>query len=244
MKGLLTVLFGMIFSLITNAQAKKQDTLAILLIDRMTDVIGDMESCSFKLQIGRDTTTAEWGTWKRFTDCEVYMSGPDKLLVKYFNDRGHKQIMYNGEQVAYYFREEHNYGVIPAPATTIQMIDSVNKAYHIDFPAADFFYPTFTDDLLANSETLRYLGRSTLNGQECFHILATSKDITLQIWIASDAYNLPVRFAITYKNRPGNPQYEASFSDWQINPRLPDAMFDFEPPPGSTKVRIMSSTDK
>lgn len=243
MKSLFIGVFMSTFACNIAAQ-KQHDSLAILLIDRMTDVIGDLESCAFNLQVAKDSTFPDLGMVKRFIDFEVFMSGPDKMMINYQNDRGHRQIWYNGAQLAYYFKDEHNYGIIPAPLTTIEMIDSVHKAYHIEFPAADFFYPGFTDDLLANFDQLRYLGRSQLNGQEYFHIMAENKEQNMQIWISTDSYNLPGRFAITYLNRPGNPQYQASFSNWRINPNLPAAMFNFEPPPGSAKVRIMSATDR
>jgi hypothetical protein len=68
--------------------------------------------------------------------------------------------------------------------------------------------------------------------------------VNYQFWINNDAYNLPAVFSITYKNQQGTPQYLATFSDWQINPTLPDAMFDFQPPPNASKVRIMSKSDE
>ena len=152
--------------------------------------------------------------------------------------------MYNGEQLAYYSFDENNYGILPAPNSIIKMIDSLNNHYDIEFPAADFFYPAFTDDLLQNSDSLRFLGMEKIGSKEYFHIISFSKAMDIQFWINNDAYNLPARFSIVYKNKEGNPQYLAMFSEWQINPNLPAAMFDFLPPPGATQVRMMSKSDK
>jgi hypothetical protein len=244
MKKKIIGLLFLAFPLLVCSQQKQHDSLAILLIDRMTDVIGDLESCSFALQSSNDVIDSGNLFMKQFTDFHVYMSGPDKMLVNVSGDKGRRQIWYNGEQLAYYFREEHNYGILQVPGTIMEMIDSVNRKYGIQFPAADFFYPSFTDDLLRDADELKYLGRSQVNGKECFHILAATKEMVAQFWISSDAYNLPARFVITYKNKPGNPQYQASFSDWQLNPNLPVAMFDFQAPPGSAKLRILSKDDR
>jgi len=244
MKRIITGLSALLICLGMTAQTKTIDSLAVIIVDRMTDIIGDLESCSFTLQTAKDITSTESGLVKQFADFNVFMSGPDKLMINGVGDKGHRQMWYNGEQLAYYFREEHNYGIIPAPATTIRMIDSINQAYRIEFPAADFFYPAFTDDLLEHSDVLKFLGRSIINGQECFHILSSNNEMTIQIWISSDAYNLPLKYAIRYKTKEGNPQLEATFSDWKVNPNLPSAMFDFEPPPGSVQVRIMSASQK
>lgn len=244
MKKKIIPLLCLAFPLLVCSQQKRQDSLAILLIDRMTDVIGDLESCSFALQTANDVVDSGDLLIKQFTDFNVYMSGPDKMLINFNGDKGHRQIWYNGQELAYYFREEHNYGILQVPGTTMEMIDTVNRKYGIQFPAADFFYPSFTDDLLKDADELKFIGRSRVNGQDCFHVVATNKEMVVQIWISSDAYNLPARFVITYKNKPGSPQYQANFSDWQLNPNLPVAMFDFQAPPGSARLRILSKEDR
>lgn len=244
MKKLLIILPIALISMAATAQTKKFDTLAVLIIDRMTDVIGDLESCSFKLNAATDVVDPSKSLIKYFSDYEVFMSGPDKMLVNAHGHKGHRQFMYNGAQLAYYSFDENNYGVIPAPDNIIDMIDSLNDQYDIDFPAADFFYPAFTDDLLLHSDSLRFLGMEKIGSKEYFHIAAYTREMDIQFWISNDAYNLPARFAITYKAKQGNPQYVGFFSEWQINPQLPSAMFDFLPPPNASLVRIMSKTDK
>jgi hypothetical protein len=172
------------------------------------------------------------------------MSESDKMLINVRGHRGHRQLMYNGEQLAYFSFDENNYGVVPAPNSTIKMFDSINSHYDIEFPAADFFYPAFTDDLLQSSDSLDFVGMERMGSKEYFHIISYGKAMDIQFWVNNDAYNLPARFSITYKNKPGTPQYLVMFSDWQLNPTLPAAMFDFLPPPGATQVRMMSKSDK
>lgn len=239
MKKALFFLSSLILTHLAISQTKNYDSLAILIVDRMSDVIGDLESCSYKLEIARDVDDAHAGLVKHFTDYRVYMSGPDKLLIHFSTEKGQRQLWYNGSQLAYYFKEEHNFGIIPAPATTMEMIDTISRAYDFDFPAADFFYPTFTDDLLLHSDELKLAGRVQVNGKECFHIVSSSKDLNIQLWITADEFNLPLRFVIINKTKTGSPQYQGNFSEWVVNPNLPSAMFDFEPPPGSSQLKIM-----
>ncbi|HEX5150481.1 MAG TPA: DUF2092 domain-containing protein [Parafilimonas sp.] len=243
MKNIVTCAIWFLFTIGAIAQTKKQDSAAILIIDRMTDVIGDLQSCSFHLSTSNDVADTV-GLVKKFASYEVYMEGPDKMLVNAHGWKGHRQFMYNGNQLAYYSFDENNYGMIPAPDNIISMIDSIHHMYDIEFPAADFFYPAFTDDLLENTDTVLYLGMIKIEDKEYLHILASNKTTSFQFWINNDAYDLPAKFVITDKTKPGNPQYEASFSNWLINPDLPDAMFDFEPPPGAARLRIASKTDR
>lgn len=245
MKKLVVVLFLSLLTICVFGQGKKQhDSIAIVIMDRMSDVIGDMASCSFKLHVINDIADPSVGLIKQFNDYEVYMTGPDKMLVEAQGYKGHRQLMYNGKQLAYYSFDEKNYGILPAPETIIKTIDKINDQYGIEFPAADFFYPAFTDDLLESADSILFLGTTLIQDKEYFHILAKGKNINFQFWVNNDPYNLPARFAITYKNQPGNPQYVASFSDWQINPTLPVAMFDFQPPPGARPVRILAKDER
>jgi len=244
MKKHVVLLLLVLLNLCLKAQIAKHDTLAILIMDHMSDVIGDLESCSFKLNAANDIADPSKGLVKYFSDYEVFMSGPDKMLVNAHGHMGHRQFMYNGDQMAYYSFDENNYGIVKSPNNVIKMIDSLNDRYDIEFPAADFFYPAFTDDVLQNSDSLRFLGMERSGSKEYFHIISFSKSMDIQFWINNDAYNLPARFSIVYKNKAGNPQYLAMFSDWQLNPKLPEAMFNFVPPPNAAMVRMMSKSDK
>ena len=35
--------------------------------------------------------------------------------------------------------------------------------------------------------------------------------------------------------------YEAEYSNWRVNPKLPDIMFEFQPPAGSKQVKFQSN---
>jgi hypothetical protein len=224
------------------SQPAKCDSVALILMDRMSDFIGELQSCSFKLNVAEDFIKDDSYLVKNFSEDEVYMVGPDKMLVSKNGSKGHQSYLYNGTNLAYYSHDENNYGIIETPDNIMETIDKVNADYNLEFPAADFFYPAFTDDLIANSKEIKYLGKSVINGKECFQILSIGNDFDFQFWISNDAFNLPMKFVFTYKNKKGAPQYEGTFSDWKINPVLPDAMFNFMPPPEANQIRIVSKS--
>jgi hypothetical protein len=235
----LIVLFFLInFQIV--AQESDYDSTAILLLDRMGEVIGDLQSCSFAVNTSIDQADEEIGLIKYSIVHQVYMSGPDKMLINSRGDKGHSGFWYNGKQLAYYSYSENNYAIIDAPSNTIATIDTVNKTYGIEFPAADFFYPSFTDDLLGHNDQIKFIGKSKIEDTDCFHIIARNKDIITQIWISDDAFFLPVKLVISYNNTIPNTQYEATYSDWILNPDLPNAIFEFTPPPGANKIRLIA----
>jgi hypothetical protein len=228
----------LIVSLFGSAQTPSVDTVAVMILNRMSNVIGELYSCSYKLSTSVDVKDFRYGTVKQSATDEVYLVGPDKMLVHSYGEKGHRGFWYNGEKLVYYSFDENNYATIAAPPTIIETIDTVNKDYGIEFPAADFFYPTFTDDILAQYDNVVYLGKKQIDSQECFHIMASNKETSIQFWIANDAFNLPKKFIITYKNKE-NMEYEATFSDFVLNHEIPYSVFEFQPPPMAVSVDIL-----
>jgi hypothetical protein len=243
MKKYVLIFAGLLVSVLAGAQKPQVDTVAVMILNRMADVIGDLNSCSFNLSTSVDVADFEKGTIKQSGTNEVFMVGPDKMLVHSYGDKGHRGYWYNGEKFTYYSFDENNYATLEAPSDIISTITGLNLEYGLEFPAADFFYPTLTDDILDQFNNIVYLGNTVIDKQECFHIMASNKDQSIQFWIANDAYNLPKKFVLTYKNLE-NRQYEATFSNWVLNPEIPYAIFEFSPPPKAAKIDMLPRTVK
>ena len=218
------------------------DTIAVSLLDRMAGVIGGLGSVSFQAEISKDVKKAKYGLVKEYSSTEVYMVGPDKMHVQSNGTDGHKGYWYNGETLVYYSFKENNYSVVDAPSDIISMIDSINTNFGIEFPAADLFYPDLVDTVIRDFDHISYLGEEEINGVNCFHIMAVNEVTNIQLWITDDAFFLPEKFLVIYKDDQ-NIQYEVDFTKWKLNPDLPEEIFSFEPPPGARNIAIMAKTE-
>jgi hypothetical protein len=172
MRNLVVGIFASMMLFSGNAQVKKPDTIAVAIFDRMSDVIGEMSSISFTLQIRDDEMNQDLGMITRFTESRVNFNGPNQMQIHSYGDKGHRGFWFSGESLVCYSFEENNYTIIDSPSNTLDMINEVNDKYGIDFPAADFFSPTFTDDVLSNFDELKYVGMKPLESKECFYIIA------------------------------------------------------------------------
>ena len=228
-----------LFPTIIYAQTQKADPVAVQILDKMHDVIGDLESCTYDLSSSRDFMDPDYGLIKVYAENEVIMQGPDKMIVIIDGNRGKKGFWYNGEQVTYYSYSENNFATLEAEDNIIATIDKIHYDYGIDFPAADFFYPSATDDILESFDSIRYLGKKVIDNKECFHIKVSNEIMDVQYWISNDAFNLPKRYLIVYKNE-GNRQYEATFNNWVLNPELPGSIFEFTPPAKAVKIKMLA----
>ena len=234
------VLFMLICVLVmqATAQTSKIDTVAVSILDRMSGVIGDLASCSVKISSSYDVYTKHLGLIKHSDEEKLYMHGPDKLLAISEGDKGSRSYYFNGSLFTYYSEDKNQYAQVNAPSSIMNMIDSVHKNYGIDFPLSDFFYPTFVDDLIADAKELVFLGTTKVDGKDCFHIAGITKDKSFQFWISDDAFSLPLKEVIIYTAKEGNPQFEAEFEDWQINPLIPNAVFEFNAAPQAKKINM------
>ena len=228
----------------TKVLTHRIDTVAVAILDHMSAVIGDLNSCSVKVNSTYDIHSTHMGLIKHADEAKLYLHGPNQMLVNSEGDMGNRQFYYDGTKLTYYSLDNNQYSQVPISAPLINMIDSVNKVYGIVFPVADFFYPTFVDDILADTKDLRFLGITKVDGKDCFHIAGVTPDKAYQFWISNDAFYLPIKEVIVYLNKELNPQYEASFSDWQVNPNLPNAIFEFSAPFHAKEIKMKPVTVK
>jgi len=221
----------------TRAQSR-MDTVAVNILDRMSQLMGELTSVSATVHTNYDVSNRQLGLVKHSDEEHVYLRGPDKLMLRSEGDKGSRAFYYNGKKLSYYSMDKNQFSEIDAPNSIIDMIDQAHNNYGIFFPIADYLYPSFVDDIIADASDLVYLGTTTVNGKECFHIAGVAKDKTFQFWIANDPFYLPMKLVICYTNKELNPQFEATYCDWQINPSLPDAIFDFTAPHNAKKIKM------
>lgn len=235
-------LFLMGFVIITitaKSQTQRIDSTAVYLLNRTSETLQDIKSCSFTAVTTYDVPNESLGLVKHAITDKVAIKFPDRMKVTSTGDKGNRGLWYSGKKLNYYSLDNNTYGFVTAPASVIETIDEVSKKFGIEFPAADFFYPTFLQDLTSEQGNLMFLGRTIVDGRECFHIAGSDKTKSFQFWIANDDLFLPVKMVIVYTSDKDKPQYEALYKDWTINSDYPDSMFEFATPPKATKVKLV-----
>src|SRR6201996_4971466 len=107
-KTLSFFLLALLFAGRVSAQAKTQsnyrriDTVAVAILDKMSAVIGDLSSCSVTIKSNYDVTSKELGLIKHSDEEQLFLHGPDKLLLKSDGDRGSRDFYFDGNKLSYY----------------------------------------------------------------------------------------------------------------------------------------------
>jgi hypothetical protein len=209
---------------------------AINALDATTETIGNLNAVSLRIfTYSNEVVDGQTATHQRESD--VYLSGGNKLHIYSKFDDERKGFWYNGSELAVFRFDEGVYDEVAAPPTTIQMIDSMHQTFKMDFPAADVFYPTLTDDILTYCDTVLYLSPIEVDGVECKQVYAASANFTVYLSLAETS-NLPMQLELYGRGERAGEEYIANYTDWQLNPDLPEEMFKFSPPANATKATI------
>ena len=126
-----------------------------------------------------------------------------------------------------------------APGTIDETMDMLVDKYGVTTPLADLLSNDLFSVLMKNVKTCRYLGIHYTEGIKCHHIAATQNNIDWQIWV--DAGDVPQlrKIVITYKQKPGAPQYTAVIKSINEVSQFPENTFTFKAPEGAKKISFL-----
>ncbi len=205
----------------------KYDTSAIENLDKLSEKIGELSSCSYTLNTNLNKLGKSNKLRNFINEHDVYMQGPDKFYIHSTGTNGRKGFWYNGNRFSYYSFDRNVFDTIGVQGNILEVIDNLHHKFGINFPAADFFYPTLTDDLIENFDEVMSLENISIDEVEYLIIEASNIDKVIEIWIEKETY-LPYKLSIFSLDDSGL-SYEAVFSNWRVDPNLPDMLFEFKP---------------
>ena len=164
---------------------------------------------------------------------------PDHLAVNVTGDDGDSKLLYDGKQVSAVDVTDNKYAQVPMSGDLDHAMDEVSERLHIDFPLADFLSGDPAKSFLSGVTSGKEVGTAKIDGTPCRHLFFTqSGGIELELWVENNDRALPRRLIVTYRAMPGQPNFVAELSDWNIGVKAPDQTFQFQPPPGATKVDL------
>ena len=167
---------------------------------------------------------------------EVVLQRPGRVYVEWNSDLGARQFWYDAKTVTLYDPATPFYASESAPPEIDSMLEQLLPKLDFVPPLADLLYRDPYKTVRGNIQYGFDLGQNDVNGRSCRTLAFVEKDIDWQIWIENGPQPTPCKLVITYKNQPSQPQFTAVFSDWDFAPRIDEAVFRPELPPGTQKI--------
>jgi hypothetical protein len=177
-----------------------------------------------------------------FHAIKVVVRRPDRLAVDVAGDDGKTELRYDGKNVAIMGIDSNRYALTPAPGNIDAMMKEVMGRLQVDFPLADFLTEApgkaFLSDVTGGDE----VNTVTIDGAPYRHLFFVQKGgIELELWLEKNEQALPKRLIVTYRSLPGEPNFIAEFSNWNLSVQPSDADFVFQPPAGAKQVALESA---
>lgn len=234
MKRLLTTVLLLTLCLISG-RVWAVDGKALFM--EMAETIAQAQQFSVTMHMSYDAVQ-DSGQKIEFSELrKVIIQRPNNLRVDALQSDGDKSaLIFDGETITLFSKTENVYSLTNSPGNVDAMIRYAGGKLGIRIPLARILVTSLPQELKKVVTHVEYVEKSTL-GDPLDHIAARSQEVDLQAWIAED--KLPRRIVLTYKNAPGQPQFRAEFTDWNLTPKIPAETFTFTPPKNAEKIPVL-----
>jgi hypothetical protein len=219
-----------------NAPAPAVAESADRLIKEMSAYIGSANEFTFHADVTFDHGLPSGQKLQFSAAEEVVLQRPGRLYVEWNGDLGARQFWYDGKSLTLYDPAMPFYASEAAPPEIDGMLDQLVPKLDFAPPLTDFLFHDPYKTVRGNIQYGFDLGQNDVNGRSCRTLAFVEHDIDWQIWIENGPQPTPCKLVITYKNQPSQPQFTAVFSDWDFAPRIDEAVFTPELPPGTQKI--------
>jgi hypothetical protein len=207
---------------------------------RMGQTLRGAEQFSFQARTIRVYADANGQPLHIFHTLKVVVRRPNRMLVDIGGDDGSSKLVFDGKTAIIYSAAQKKYASIPVPEGTIEaMMKEAMGRLGVDFPLADFLTEAPDKAFLTGITSGRVVDTVTIDGSPYLHLFFSQPPgIELELWLAKDNQSLPRRLIVTYRDLPGQPNFIAEFSDWNLDIHPADADFTFQPPADAEQVQL------
>lgn len=193
---------------------------------KFADTISNASSIKVNVETGFDALQVvgqnlEFGDYR-----EIYIQRPDKAHIKATWRNGDIQVFnFDGTNLTFSNPAQKVYAQVEKPGTVDEAIDFIVDALQTPVPLSEILSSDFNTRMgdLVRSKAL--INVTNINGFDTYNIALRNENVDAQIWLNVSNY-LPVRLKLNYKKEPGNPQFWANFSNWELNGAIDENIFN------------------
>lgn len=220
------------------------DPQADKLLRRMSDYLVQAQFFSVNAEIWQDVQLGSGQQVQAGRMVDLQVRRPNRFHAEVHSTRHNRGLYYDGQTLTLLNRAQNFYGSIPAPATLDEALDVASERFGITLPLEDIIVSDTYKSAMAKITSGIHLGPVTVLGVPCEHLAFSLGKVDWQIWIEQGARPVPRKIVMTYKDEPGSPEYTAILSGWDFQTKLPDFVFNFEPPTGAAKIDVTEIKSK
>jgi hypothetical protein len=169
-------------------------------------------------------------------DIQTAVRRPNRFWTKYDGELRKNILWYDGATLSLWNFDTNAYAQWNGDATLDDLFDKVKDKLGFTPPLSALLHEDVLQNSLKDIKVGFYTGMGVIDGVKVHHLTFSQEKVDWQIWVAAEKEPDIKRLVITFKSRPGWPQFAATFGEWDFGPHLSDAIFGFYPPEGSVKI--------
>jgi len=219
-----------------RAQAPAVDPAAVQKLTRMGEFLDAQQQFSVSTQSIVEEIRYAGHRVDFDLAAKVTVKRPNKLSAVRSGEYLNEQLFYDGKTLTIYRPNDKAYASATAPATVEKMVDFARETVGILLPAADLVYRGAYRLMLQDVSLATVVGKATVGGVKCDHLLFSRPGVDFQIWIAEGQKPWPCKYVVTEMDTPEKLSITTFLSNWNFNPKVEDALFRFVPPKGAQTI--------
>ena len=223
-----------------DASNTAMDPEASEILKEMSDTLSAAKEFTFDAEITNDRVLDSGQPIQVGGTMIAAVKRPNNVYAKYSGDFNTREVWYSGEKLTLFIPDKNFYGVLKTPDTIDATMDFLMDNYDFSLPLADIISADPYKSVMETTTGGFIVGNSMVGGKECTHLAFTAQYVDWQIWISNDDPALPCKIVINYKQIEGVPQYQATFSNWNLNPDLSKSTFEPKLPEDAVKIDFIN----
>jgi hypothetical protein len=206
----------------------------------MSDKLSAAEQLSFEVSRKIDPSLVPGGKVGLNARIKGAAMRPNKLAATSTANGVTRRFYYDGESVTLQNVEMNHYATVPGARSIDKTIDKIAERWDFNPPMADLLVSDPYHSLTRTVSGGKLADGGSVGGEACKRISATGETVDWDLWLAKSD-DLPRKFVITVKGRPGSPQVELRIRNWDLAPKLDAGQFTFTPPKGAQEIEMAAS---
>ena len=211
------------------------DARALLL--GMADLLGKTQRLRVTAHASYDVVQAsgqkvEWNEVRTLA-----LNRPDRLRMEAEKSNGARSlVVFDGKEISTYDEAARVYAQTPQLGGVDESLVYFVRDLGMRLPLAALFLSRAATELDRRVRSVAYVEKTGILGAPAHHLVGRTDTVDFQVWIADGDQPLPQRIVLTYPGSPGQPQFRAQFSAWNLTPEATESLFTFTAPAGTSKI--------
>jgi len=223
------------------AAATEQDPEARAILMAMANFLAKTPAYSVTMRSGYDAIQADGQRIEFGEQRRILLQRPDRVRVEVMRSDGDRgMVLFDGKGITVFKADDNVYARVEKPGTLDSALVYLVRDLQLTMPMARMFHTGFPQEMEKLLTAISYVEEDALFDVPTDHLAVRSAEVDMQVWIAQGEQPLPRRVILTYKNAPGQPQFRADLSDWDLSPKVAADSFTFTPPAGAEQIPFLA----